>query len=114
MSEAIDQWHAEHANFAQLLALLERQLARFHADEQPDYVLMLDVVEYLRHYPDRFHHAREDVAFERLVAHDPFRMPGPPGCQSVRASGRPGGGSLAHGSHITSRGSTARPPTRTS
>jgi len=71
MSEAIDQWHAEHANFAQLLALLERQLARFHADEQPDYVLMLDVVEYLRHYPDRFHHAREDVAFERLVAHDP-------------------------------------------
>lgn len=70
MSVGIDQWHAEHANFAQLLVLLERQLARFHADEQPDYVLMLDVVEYLRHYPDRYHHAREDVAFERLVAHD--------------------------------------------
>ena len=71
MSEAIDRWHAEHANFAQLLALLERQLARFHADEQPDYVLMLDVVEYLRHVPDRYHHAREDVAFARLVARDP-------------------------------------------
>jgi hemerythrin-like domain-containing protein len=71
VSAAIEQWHAEHVNFSQLLGLLERQLGRFHQDEQPDYVLMLDIVDYLRHYPDRFHHAREDVAFERLVAHEP-------------------------------------------
>jgi len=71
MAAAIEQWHAEHVNFSQLLGLLERQLGRFHQDEQPDYVLMLDIVDYLRHYPDRFHHAREDVAFERLVAHEP-------------------------------------------
>jgi hemerythrin-like domain-containing protein len=71
MSSPIELWHAEHVNFSQLLRLLEHQLGRFHQDEQPDYVLMLDIVDYLRHYPDRFHHAREDVAFERLVAHDP-------------------------------------------
>ncbi|MDX1374712.1 MAG: hemerythrin domain-containing protein [Burkholderiales bacterium] len=71
MSALIDQWHDEHANFAQLLALLERELARFHEDAGPNYALMLDVVEYLRHYPDRAHHAREDVAFERLAARDP-------------------------------------------
>ncbi|MEJ2175865.1 MAG: hemerythrin domain-containing protein [bacterium] len=71
MSGPTDQWHAEHVNFSQLLALLERQLGRFHEDEHPDYVLMLDIVEYLRHYPDRFHHAREDVAFERLAERDP-------------------------------------------
>ena len=28
-------------------------------------------VYYLRHYPDRFHHPREDVAFRRLVERDP-------------------------------------------
>jgi hemerythrin-like domain-containing protein len=71
MAKPISAWHADHANFARLLALLERQLAAFHAGEQPDYALMLDIVHYLRHYPDRFHHPREDVAFARLVEHEP-------------------------------------------
>jgi hemerythrin-like domain-containing protein len=71
MSTPIEQWHAEHVNFSQLLTLLEQQLARFHADAHPDYALMLDVVDYLRHYPDRIHHAREDIAFARLAERDP-------------------------------------------
>ena len=71
MAEPIAAWHADHVNFARLLDLLEKQLAAFHAGEQPDYALMLDVVFYLRHYPDRSHHPREDVAFARLVERDP-------------------------------------------
>jgi len=71
MAEPISAWHADHVNFARLLDLLERQLAAFHAGEQPDYALMLDIVHYLRHYPDRVHHPREDVAFARLVERDP-------------------------------------------
>jgi hemerythrin-like domain-containing protein len=64
-------WHAEHSNFAKLLDVLDRQLALFHAGENPNYELMLDVVSYLRHFPDRQHHPREDVAFARLAARDP-------------------------------------------
>ena len=71
MTEPIAIWHADHARFAHLLDLLERELAAFHGGRQPDYALLLDVVHYLHHYPDRFHHPREDVAFARLVAHDP-------------------------------------------
>ena len=71
MAEPIAAWHADHVNFARLLDLLESQLAAFHAGEQPDYVLMRDIIYYLRHYPDRFHHPREDVAFARLVERDP-------------------------------------------
>ena len=71
MSDPIAVWHAEHANFSRLLDVLERQLALFHAGERPNYELMLDIVNYLRHYPDRFHHAREDVAFARLAERDP-------------------------------------------
>ena len=71
MAEPITAWHADHVNFARLLDLLERELAAFHAGEQPDYAVMLDIVHYLRHYPDRFHHPREDVAFARLVERDP-------------------------------------------
>jgi hemerythrin-like domain-containing protein len=70
MNNPINAWHAEHVNFARLLDLLEKQLALFHAGERPNYELMLDIVSYLRHYPDLLHHPREDVAFARLTAHD--------------------------------------------
>lgn len=71
MSSPVAHWHAEHANFSRLLTLLEDQVAVFHDAGKPNYELMIDIVSYLRHYPDRFHHAREDVAFTRMVAHDP-------------------------------------------
>jgi hemerythrin-like domain-containing protein len=71
MAEPIAIWHADHARFAHLLDLVERELAAFHTGGRPDYALLLDVVHYLRHYPDRFHHPREDVAFARLVERDP-------------------------------------------
>ena len=71
MSGPIAPWHAEHANFSQLLDVLGNELVLFQAGERPNYELMLDIVSYLRHYPDRFHHAREDVAFSRLAGHDP-------------------------------------------
>ena len=71
MSSPVKLWHAEHANFSRLLSLFEDQLAVFHEGERPDYELMLDIVDYLRYYPDRFHHAREDVAFRHLLEHEP-------------------------------------------
>jgi hemerythrin-like domain-containing protein len=71
MTSAVTHWHAEHANFSRLLALLESQVAVFHEGGKPNYELMIDIVSYLRHYPDRFHHAREDVAFARLVTRQP-------------------------------------------
>ena len=71
MTSAVKLWHAEHANFSRLLALLEAQLAVFHEGGSPNYGLMIDIVSYLRHYPDRFHHAREDVAFRHLLEREP-------------------------------------------
>ncbi|MCZ7564639.1 MAG: hemerythrin domain-containing protein [Burkholderiales bacterium] len=68
-------WHAEHQNFARLLDLLERELAVFHSGERPDYELLLDIVTYLRHFPDLAHHPREDVVFARLVDRDPALAP---------------------------------------
>jgi hemerythrin-like domain-containing protein len=47
----------------------------FHADDGPNYELMLDVVSYLRYFPDRYHHPREDVAFARLLKRDPGMKP---------------------------------------
>jgi hemerythrin-like domain-containing protein len=75
MSKSIALWHAEHKHFARLLDLLEQQVVAFHADDGPNYELMLDVVSYLRFFPDRYHHRREDVAFARLVERDPGMKP---------------------------------------
>lgn len=76
MADPLAEWHAEHARFSRLLDLLEAQLARFRAGEDPDYDLMRDVVHYLRHFADRVHHVREDVAFELLARRDPgMRLP---------------------------------------
>ena len=56
MAEPIAVWHAEHVRFGQLLDLLEKQVAVFHGGERVNYELMRDILYYLRHFPDRFHH----------------------------------------------------------
>jgi hemerythrin-like domain-containing protein len=71
MFDPVIMWHSEHQRFAQLLDFLERQMAAFHEGEHPQYELMRDVVYYLHHFADRFHHPREDVAFACLVKRDP-------------------------------------------
>jgi hemerythrin-like domain-containing protein len=67
MSDPLAGWHSEHARFSHLLDLLDVQVEAFHRGEQPNYELMRDIVYYLRSYADEVHHAREDVAFARLV-----------------------------------------------
>lgn len=53
MPDSFDLWHAEHIHFARLLDLLEQRVVAFHADDGPNYALMLGVVSYLRYFPDR-------------------------------------------------------------
>lgn len=71
MNATIKQWHDEHANFSRLLNALDRQVARFLDGDDPSYELMRDIVEYMRDYSDAYHHPREDLAFARLLAHQP-------------------------------------------
>jgi hemerythrin-like domain-containing protein len=66
-SRAIEAWHAEHGLFQRLLALLQGQIDRFALGEEVDYTLMLQIIDYLREFSDRFHHPREDEAFARLA-----------------------------------------------
>jgi len=75
MSDPVAAWRAEHQNFSRLLDLFAQEVAVFHAGERPDYELLLDIVTYLRHFPDLAHHPREDVAFARLAERDPSLGP---------------------------------------
>jgi hemerythrin-like domain-containing protein len=71
MHETIRLWHHEHVNFSRLLSALDRQVGIFQRGDDPSYELMRDIVEYMRDYSDTYHHPREDVAFHRLLRHDP-------------------------------------------
>lgn len=71
MTDRIARWRNEHAQFARLLDLLERQLQVFLEGRRPDYRLMLDIMYYLTHYADEIHHPREELAFAKAAWRDP-------------------------------------------
>ena len=71
MTDVLDAIHEDHANMAQMLNALERQLQVFDAGDTPDYDIVRGVVAYCLDYPDLYHHPKEDLVFERLKAVDP-------------------------------------------
>jgi len=69
--DPVDLWHTEHAYFSRLLDRLGEQVEVFETGQRPNYSLMIDILDYLRGYSDRFHHPREEVAFELLKGYCP-------------------------------------------
>lgn len=69
--DPVSGWHSEHAYFGRLLDLLQQELERLRRGRKANYEVMLDVVEYLHVYGDRYHHAREEAAFSFLAFHRP-------------------------------------------
>jgi hemerythrin-like domain-containing protein len=71
MTRQTHHWAQEHRNFRRLLDVLEEQVDTLGNAGQPNYDLMLDVVHYMTHYPDLFHHPKEDLALDRIASRDP-------------------------------------------
>ena len=71
LAAPLARWHADHSNFVRLINFIQQQLDAFEAGQLQDYELMRLTVSYLRHFPDRFHHPREDVAYNRLIQRAP-------------------------------------------
>jgi acetyl esterase/lipase/hemerythrin-like domain-containing protein len=66
----IETLYSEHRYISSLLDTLEQQAAKLVPGKIADYHLMLDIVDYLTHYPDQFHHPREDLLFDMLQRRD--------------------------------------------
>ncbi len=71
MKYRIRHWQMEHRSFGRLLSLLEGHLVARGEGKAPDYLLMLDVMHYLTHYPERFHRPAEDGIYALLHERDP-------------------------------------------
>lgn len=70
MHDTLTLWHADHSKFAKLLELLEGQVEPFSQGDTTDYPLMLDILFYMTHYADAFHHPMEDRVFATLKERD--------------------------------------------
>lgn len=71
MPEVMRQLRAEHRNMEKLLAVLEHQLAAFDRAENPDYDVLSTIAEYFTGFPDRCHHPKEDLIYQKLREQDP-------------------------------------------
>lgn len=61
----------EHKYQARLLQVMERQVGLLNQRQRPDYEVMRDVMRYMTRFPDRYHHPKEDLLFDRVLARDP-------------------------------------------
>jgi len=59
--------HSEHRYMASLLDALAEQSVLLDQDKGADINLVLDIVNYMKSFPDRFHHPREDIVYEVLA-----------------------------------------------
>lgn len=68
--EVLSRLHKEHADFARLLDLLDRQQALFAAGSA-DYDTIGAILQYCLEYPDAVHHPKEDLIYGALRKRDP-------------------------------------------
>ena len=63
--------YAEHRYMGTLLKLLETQLDLLEMGEPVDGQVLYESLHYMTHYPDAFHHPREDLVYQRASEVDP-------------------------------------------
>jgi hemerythrin-like domain-containing protein len=72
MRPAVERLVREHDDIAQVLVLLDSELASVaFAEEEADDTLAMIALDYLSEFVDGFHHAKEDRAFEAAATRTP-------------------------------------------
>ncbi len=66
----IQALHNEHIYMSNLLDSLEEQVALIAAGRDADFHLLLDIIDYMQSFPERFHHPKEDLIFQRMALRD--------------------------------------------
>lgn len=75
MPNVLARLRMDHRNFARLLGMLETHLEVALTRGDANFELMQDSMLYMTHYPDRFHHPKEDLIFARLGIRDDSARP---------------------------------------
>ncbi len=70
MSAILGLLQRDHSNISRLLRVLEGQLADFETSDPVDYDTVIDILDYCRSFPDRYHHPLEDRVLKVLQVRD--------------------------------------------
>lgn len=70
LRDTLETLYSEHRYIAYLLDTMAEQEQRMRPGKVPDYNLLLDILDYLTHYPDKYHHPREDMLFAHMLESD--------------------------------------------
>lgn len=70
LRDTLETLYSEHRYIASMLDVMEEQEKRMRPGKIPDYNLLLDILDYLTHYPDKYHHPREDMLFAHMLESD--------------------------------------------
>lgn len=66
----IQALHNEHIYMFNLLDSLNEQVGYIVSGEDADFNLLLDIVDYMQNFPDRYHHPKEDIIYQRMALRD--------------------------------------------
>jgi hemerythrin-like domain-containing protein len=69
LSQVLEDLREDHRNLALLLDLLETESAYVDGDDEPDFELLHDVMQYMTVYSDAVHHPREDLVYAAMREH---------------------------------------------
>lgn len=62
----LDQLREDHRNMSILLDLVEAQMLKVDAGEEPDTELLRDIMLYMTTYSDTIHHPKEDLVYAAM------------------------------------------------
>lgn len=70
MNRVLLQLQDDHRHIADLLDVLEQEMADFASSGDIDIELVLGIMDYIKYYPDVFHHPLEELVFDHLLVHE--------------------------------------------
>ena len=73
MPRTMQMLQEEHRNISRLLDLLDGQITLIESGRETNLDLILQIIDYLRSFPDLYHHPKEDLIFRKLVQRDAAR-----------------------------------------
>ena len=63
MHRIMAELHQDHIHLSRLLNMLDRHVKVLSSNGDPDFHMMIDIVDYIRNYSDLFHHPKEDKVY---------------------------------------------------
>ena len=70
LNQVVGELREDHGNLRLLLDLLESESDTITVDDEPDFELLHDIMQYMTVYTDAVHHPKEDLVYELIREHN--------------------------------------------